>query len=268
MGSIEHSKPYLVEGQGALAVARATTVCPDCGDSGFVSHRDDNGYRVMRPCHCRALARRITLFNQAGVPALFAGCSLDTFRPSNERLGDAHAAASEMTQNFALGARQGLLLMGPVGVGKTHLAVAIVRKLTLDMGISCRFVDFLQLLQDLKASYEKRAGTADLLEPLGGVDVLVIDDLGKGRGSDWEGDVLDDLVSRRYNSGGTTVATTNFRDRDRDTSGSSHRNAFAHETLAQRVGDRIYSRLRAMCQFVEVDGDDFRQSRAGRARFP
>lgn len=266
MGSIEHSKPYVVEGAGALAVARPSTACPDCEGTGFVAHQDDNGYRAMRPCSCRALQRRVKLFNEAQVPALFAGCSLDTFRPSNERLGDAHAAAMEMTRGFALGEKRGLLLMGPVGVGKTHLAVAMVRKLTLELGISCRFLDFLQLLQDLKLSFDKRGGTADLLEPLSDVDVLVIDDLGKGRGSDWEGDVLDDLVSRRYNSGGTTIATSNFRDRKPD--GGSHRNTFANETLAQRVGDRIYSRLRAMCQFVEVDGDDYRQSRAARTRFP
>jgi len=223
----------------------------------MVPDRDDEGYRVYRTCDCRQLQLRIDKFNRAGVPGEFAHSTLGTFAVRNEDVGEAHQAAAQFLRGFTLGSR-GLCFWGPVGTGKTHLATALVRELTLERGVACRFCDNLQLLQDLKMAYERREGTAELLEPLAEVDVLVIDDLGKGLGSKWEITVLDDVVNRRYNAGHTTLVTTNYPDK------AASAIADGFETLQHRVDRRIYSRLKAMCDFHQLNGEDYRQSRRAR----
>ena len=249
---------YRVTAESGLAIARPAQsgTCGICGGRGMVSERDEQGYEVVRTCDCRRLQRRIEAFNRARVPGLFAASSLQTFRLADASLGDAHQAAVQLVRTYPM-EKRGMCLLGPVGVGKTHLVTAMVRELTLGKGVGCIFCDNLQLVQDLKLAYEKREGTADLLEPLANVEVLVIDDLGKGRGSEWEITILDDVISRRYNAGATTIVTTNYIDR-KDT---GPRDGFANETLLQRVGSRIHSRLHGMCRFIEMQGEDFRRAR-------
>jgi DNA replication protein DnaC len=261
MNAVPKATPtYTVAPVQGRAVARAADgwECPECAGAGVVRRVGEDGYPVVGPCGCRAFSRRMELFNRAGVPGLFADSRLDTFAPRTDSQGDGWKAARELVRSYPL-ERRGLVMLGPVGVGKTHLAAAIVRELTLEKGVPCLFCDFVQLLHDLKATYERREGSAALLEPLARVEVLVIDDLGKGRGTDWELDVLDDLVSRRYNADATTVATTNHLDREMDS--RERRSGFVADTLAQRVGTRIQSRLHGMCEFYEMDGEDFRRSR-------
>ncbi|HMV67806.1 MAG TPA: ATP-binding protein, partial [Myxococcota bacterium] len=160
------------------------------------------------------------------------------------------------------GENRGLVLWGKVGRGKTHLMIALVRELVLRHGVSARFVEFSHLLADIKSSFE-RGGTAALVEPLAQVDVLAIDELGKGRNTEFEGTVLDELVSRRYNAARTILATTNFE--PRQASGVAAPNLAdddaqrAEPALIDRVSERVYSRLREMNDFVPVLGEDYRE---------
>ena len=95
--------------------------------------------------------------------------------------------------------------------------------------------------------------------------MLVIDELGKGRNTPWEQNILDVIISHRYNNDKTTVFTTNYTDsaastlqerlRSRDNPGEGE---VIKDTLRDRIGSRIYSRLREMCNFEQLRGDDRR----------
>jgi len=154
----------------------------------------------------------------------------------------------------------GFLLYGDVGRGKTHLMVASLRALIFKLGVSGRFVEFSLLLADLKASFEKRNNASTLVDPLYSVQVLAIDEMGKGRGSEWEKTVLDELISRRYNGLLTLLVTTNYQ--PGKTSGVSTPNlakASKVPHLVDRVDTRVYSRLEQMCRFIPTMGPDYRK---------
>ena len=87
---------------------------------------------------------------------------------------------------------------------------------------------------------------------------MVIDELGKGRGSDWELSVLDELISKRYNAKRTTMFTTNYGIEGPAKTGDSP----ASESLVERVGVRIHSRLMEMCQPIRLVGRDQRRGNA------
>jgi len=166
--------------------------------------------------------------------------------------------------------------MGPVGVGKTHLAVGIIKKLTLEKGVSCKFVDFFHLLADIKEGYSGGKSDKEIIEPFVKAPVLVVDELGKGRNNEWESNILDQIISSRYNNSNelVTIITTNYTTR-RDstlsvtrtratknllvsTKDKNYEKEVLQETLQERVGERIFSRLVELCRIIEIEGKDFR----------
>jgi DNA replication protein DnaC len=257
--------------KGRPAAARrceCQQVCTRCKGSGYLLV-PAGASSVAQPCACRHLDERIALFNAASLPATVAHATFETYRGKH---GDQIAAKGE-AEEFAKKFRSdreahGLLLYGPPGTGKTHLLAAIVRYLTLEKGVGCRYVEFMLLLSEIKAAFGSNKGYLDVMRPLTQTPVLVIDELGKERGTDWERSMLDELISRRYNSGLTTLFATNYYDEPRkvpereggrlNTSSKDFARDAEALTLAQRVGDRIYSRLREMCSLRRVDGIDYR----------
>ncbi|MCP4873536.1 MAG: ATP-binding protein [Proteobacteria bacterium] len=244
-------------------------ICPECHDRGGRISRDEGGYEVFSACSCLKARRRLEMFNSANIGKRFVNATLGTYKPKTK----IQAAAQMKAEQFALqypSVEHGLLFYGPVGTGKTHLVVAIFRELTLRKGVGCRFIDYGNLLQDLRRSYADKRGDGYLMMPLVNVELLVIDELGKGRGTEWEETVLDDLISRRYNAGRTTLCTTNFDPTltpleqepspNQSFTGRELRAAGTRlPSLSERIGERIYSRLCAMAEFVEVDGGDYRR---------
>ena len=255
---------------GEVAAAVACTCverCPVCRGSGLIATSDDPRSRRKR-CVCQVVVARQKAFSAAGIPARHADSTRASFVPAGRHQTAVLAAVSKFLASFAPTANEnrGLILHGDVGRGKTHLLVALLRELVFRHGVRVKFVEFSHLLADLKAGFDHGQGASVLLDPLVEYEVLAIDELGKGRNTEFEGTVLDELVSRRYNAMRPILATTNYAP---ESSGAAVVSAaavavgtVARPGLADRVGDRVYSRLRETCDFIEVQGEDHREKRA------
>lgn len=235
--------------------------CPICRGTGFIAEDPSDHFSRRRRCTHGVLGEALARFNRAGLPARFAAAASAPFRHRDEAQLVALSAALAVLRDFDRSVdNRGLVLHGPVGRGKTHLLAFLVRRLIFEKQATVRFVEFSHLLADLKASFDRGTPAAALVDPLVEVDVLVVDELGKGRCTEWELTVIDELVSRRYNAGRAILASTNFEP-GAATGRRNPNNAMPAErvTLADRVGERVYSRLREVCEFVDMPGSDYRR---------
>jgi len=206
----------------------------------------------VRPCRCRDEERQLQLVKAASLPRLYDGCRLANYKPvpGNSSQLRAFNHAFRLAESYP-GDGRGLLLIGSCGVGKTHLAVAILREL-LDKGVRCLFYDFGALLKAIQATYNPNTHTSELeiLSPVFDAKVLVLDELGASKPTEWVLDTMLQIIRARYNDRRLTIFTSNYMD---DRSGSES------ETLEDRIGVRLRSRLYQMCQTVVIDGDDYRK---------
>jgi DNA replication protein DnaC len=266
---------------GAPARARRCTcqsACPRCGETGYTLV-PSGGSTVAQVCSCRHLDERIAVFNQIGIPAAVARASFDGFKSWSPDHGKARTVAEDFARKFRKDApTKGYLLYGRPGAGKTHLLVATLRYLALEKGVPGRYVEFMLLLSDIRAGFTANRSQMEILRPLIAVPVLAIDELGKERGTEWERSMLDELISRRFNSGLATIFATNYFLEPRAVPEEPGRRVYTRSpdfqrdaeamSLAQRVGDRIYSRLNEMCSFVKLDpGMDLRKDTHGAGSF-
>ncbi|MBA2665263.1 MAG: ATP-binding protein [Bradymonadaceae bacterium] len=268
--------------RAAVDVARADIctecfdVCPACNGEEYTFDRNPQGYSFVRNCPvCTVLRDRIATFNDARIPARYHahGATLEEFQTDEpDPKGKARPVGNlprvrlrlyKWTMGFVPGER-GFLLHGEVGTGKTHLLAAVVRHLTLEKGIVARFVEFTHLLSEIREQFDQGRGESAILGPLMDVPVLAIDELGKGRNNEWQLSVIDEIISKRYNRGLTTLFTTNYPlDALPSHVGDTHspefrRNALS-ETLRERIGERIFSRLFEMSDFVAIEAPDYRK---------
>lgn len=160
--------------------------------------------------------------------------------------------------------KTGLLLVGTIGTGKTHLAVGVIKALIQGKGIPCLFYDYRELLKEIQNSYNDsvQATELGLLRPVFDAEVLVLDELGAVRPSEWVWDTVSLILNTRYNDSRTTIITTNFADEAAATSmrTMSPARATREETLGDRIGERMRSRLHEMCRTVRMEGPDYRQN--------
>ena len=250
--------------------------CPECSGEGFHFVQKPNGYRYAKECEaCRNVDHRIAVFNKARLPARYHDRSFDNFRPHenfdptrpNGNHPDITSYAMNRAREFYEENEKGILFVGDVGTGKTHLLVAIIRHLTLEKGINARFIEFTHLLSQLRAAYDRKANASDLIKGITEVPVLAIDELGKGRNNDWQISVIDELISKRYNRSLTTFCTTNYPLHSHehlmkpvDTENAAFRNSIESRSLTDRIGSRIVSRLCEMMDLAELKGvSDYRK---------
>ncbi|HVO19799.1 MAG TPA: ATP-binding protein [Anaeromyxobacter sp.] len=252
--------------------------CPRCGGAGYLLVPSGSS-SVAQACACRGLDERIAIFNRIGIPAAVARASFESFKIWSPDHTRGRTAAEEFARRFRRDApTKGFLFYGSPGAGKTHLLVATLRWLALEKGVASRYVEFMLLLSEIKAGFDSNRSPMEILRPLLAVPVLAIDELGKERGTEWERSMLDELISRRFNSGLATLFATNYFVEARvvaerpgravNTRSQAFQADAEYMTLAQRVGDRVYSRLNEMCTFVRVDpGMDARKDRQGSGTF-
>jgi len=258
----------IAKGENALAEALERPSCPQCGGTGHARAEID-GVITMGRCRCQMLPDRIRLFNNAGIPARYIEATFVSFAQTPDgQLKDltpssirALGTCSQFIDAYLPGAtNRGLVLHGDVGRGKTHLMIAMIKELIFRHGVPCRFMEFSRLLSLLKEGYSTGQSDAALLGDLAETPVLAIDELGKGRLSDWELTIIDEVISRRYNALGCTLATTNYI--PGTPTGAAPPNLSTTNQLTQslgdRVGDRVYSRLLQLVDFLEVEGKDYR----------
>src|SRR5207245_1900697 len=199
------------------------------------------------------------------IPARYEHCSLAKFEPGNASL----VAALEKTMKYCAGypflgedEGLGLLYCGNNGVGKTHLAVAVLRELATTKAVAGQFWDFHELIREIKNSYNPETRTTELqvLEPVIEADVLVLDDLGAWKMTDWMNDTLFYILNGRYMAKRATVITTNFQDVDVKAALAADP-LRRKEFLIERIGHRLRSRLMEMCLVIRLQGDDHRHAR-------
>jgi DNA replication protein DnaC len=225
-------------------------------------------------CECRLRDRGERLLTAAHIPPRYEHCELGTFQYDPDDKGqksirDARFLAGRFVEEYPTD-KTGLLFVGSVGVGKTHLSVGILKALIRDKGIHCLFCDYRELLKSIQNSYNAsvQASEMEILRPVFDAEVLVLDELGAVRSTEWVFDTVNYILNSRYNDNKTTIITTNFPDKpeqeklevDNLSSRSAADRAARRETLGDRIGERMRSRLHEMCKKVEMQGDDFRVS--------
>lgn len=226
-----------------------SAVCEYCSGTGW-EPVDEKGVRL---CQCRREDHRVQMLTRARIPKRYENCSFENFIVEDVGAG--------MTIRYALNNCQilvreypavdiGLLFLGPCGVGKTHLAVATIKAL-INRGFQCLFYDFRDLLKEIQDSYNPISQMTELkvLEPIYDAEVLVLDELGASKPTDWVRDTMTQIINTRYNDKKLTIFTSNYLDEPQQPN---------EETLTDRVGVRLRSRLHEMCKVVMVKGDDYR----------
>lgn len=283
--------------------------CTICGGSGWkVVERTTDGAEPLSmdkpglglgepkivwavPCDCTGGDRTDRTLARARIPERYRHCDFGNFETDNEiegaareqltawnrSLTEAKLVVQRFAQEFPVGSEDGLLLMGPCGVGKTHLVVAALKELVL-RGHSGLFYDYRELLKQIQDSYNAESQTTEMsvLEPVLNVEVFVLDDVGSSKPSSWAIETVGHVLNTRYNKKRVTLLTTNYLDPG---SGSSPevspasmrapgmRESRTEDTLSERLDKRIRSRLYEMCRTIEISSPDYRKNIRNANRF-
>jgi DNA replication protein DnaC len=227
-------------------------VCKLCGGSGWILESPE-GRKQARPCVCRAAASRQGKLENAGIPERYRDCTIAGFYEKGPELGKAKMIAREFVDRFPF-VDAGLLFIGPSGLGKTHLACAMLSELIATKGVRGLYADSSNLLNRIASSFRSDAEVSReaVLAPYAAAELIVLDEIGATPPHPWVQDVLYDLLNTRYNGKKVTIVTTNYADEGEAASGPKM-------TLEDRIGYRTRSRLYEMCLAVPLRGDDYRK---------
>ncbi|HEV2844785.1 MAG TPA: ATP-binding protein [Thermoanaerobaculia bacterium] len=278
-----------------MPVGEVEEPCPECGGRGWIIV-PDGGAGTARVCPCREQGVVPRLVTAAGIPVRYQHCKISKFQTSSpsekerKQLEAARFAAEQYVEEFVQEGgtfkQSGLLFIGPPGVGKTHLAVGVLRALIERWRVHGRFVEFTSLIHQIQSTFDPSSPESkrQILDPLADAELLVLDELGAQQPTPWVRDLLYLIINSRYTRRLPTLFTTNYRlddvapqkapvrvagrttmvprntlDRGPDT--ESPREEFT--LLSSRLPAMLVSRLYEMAQPVVLDGvEDFRREHA------
>jgi DNA replication protein DnaC len=226
-------------------------MCELCDGTGWRPVERDGVRRVER-CSCWRAGLTEKLLGDARIPPRYRHCDLDNFRDHNDSLSAAVRTARGFAERFPVVDR-GLFFVGKPGVGKTHLAVAVLKDIIRRTNAHALFYDVRDLLKEIRNTYNPivRTTESEVIRPIMEAELLVLDDIGAEKTSEWVEETINLIVNSRYNDRRPTVFTSNYTLLD---------DALDPDSLAVRVGFRMWSRLHEMCTFVEMRGVDYREA--------
>ena len=255
----------------------AESTCAICGGGGWKSIQRADGLSYAEQCECAASTRMQSIRQKAGIPPNYEDAALDNFKIpqhnplARDGLGKVQLQVKAFVREFPAPDRPGLLLIGDTGTGKTHLAVGALKAI-LERGFEGLFFDYQNLLDRIRAGFDSASGSSDREAYRSALDaqVLLLDDLGSHRVTDWVEDTVTSIITYRCNHLKPLIATTNLPDDDvtgrvldyRDASGV----AVSRKSLAEVIGVRARSRLFEMCRVIRMPAvEDYRvQTRVAR----
>jgi len=214
-------------------------VCEKCGGALYIPTEDG-----AVPCDCLPAALMKQRLRAANIPPRFQQKTIESFKGNDKKRKQLRTDAKVYVQGFPpQESKKGLLFMGTTGCGKTHLAIGIL-KATIEKGYTgyyCNVIDFFTRLRDTFRG-DTEYDEMDMLDKISKVDMLVLDDLGAEKSTDWVRDRIYAIVNARYEQNLPVLVTTNKMDL---------------AELEDHVGKRIVSRLCEMClirdQFPDED---------------
>lgn len=253
--------------------------CPACEGTGWKMVEVSGVLRAAR-CDCNLVSRPADLLRLARIPPRYEHCTFENYfvrrDPATGELSPALDTAKRWAQHFVeeYPVDFGLIFTGPTGVGKTHLAVAVLRELMARKNVECLFSDFRELLQQIRESYDPVSETSELrlLQPVVEAEVFLLDELVSANPSAWVRERLAYIINARYNQKRVTLITTTlpFGDQVERSGGRAEKQTGGKmpsgevipnlERSLDQFGVTLSSRLYEMCKPIEIRAEDFRKA--------